>query len=141
MIHNHNFCYIISSEKGITSWNGNNTSDFKVLLTDDKRSFVKLLASLIVYIYRFCEHKNITNPRKPRKNQFVLKKFSFDDFPFTYEMNRTLRSNHQFKADNPDINFDEHFQIDVKKQCTSIGKWDIHIIFVFFNNISSIYVI
>ena len=110
--------------KEISSMVVKNYSIFTFISKEEKCSLVQLLALLIVYMYRLSEHKNVTILNNQlKKDNCLLKGFKWEQFPFTYEMNKSIRSNNQFKRMNPNINFKQHFRIDEKSRCKNICKF------------------
>ena len=100
-----------------------NNRDFWALSKDDKCSFVEMLALLVLNMYRYYEHKFITNPNKQGNNKkYLLKGFQMDQFPFTFWMNKAIRMDAQFRVNNSHIDLKEYFRINDNKKCTDLGE-------------------
>ena len=95
-----------------------------ILNLEDKCDFVKVLAVSLVYVYRLSEHSNLTSTNHHLKNDnSLLKDFKFEDYPFTVEMNASIRNSRDFKLNNPKINMDEYFKIVDEPICSDIGEF------------------
>ena len=96
---------------------------FSFLDYKTKTSFMKLLSTLLIYLYRVSEHYLLTNSSSDlKKGGRLLKNFPLEDYPLSTKMNNTLRSNTSFLKNNPKLDMKKDFRVIKNKTCTDISK-------------------